>query len=60
MKKVKRRGFARVEFLACKAEIMALREAGYSIIMIYDKLVEKKKITMSYQQLCLYITGKQK
>lgn len=60
MKKTKRRGFARVEFLACKAEIMALREAGYSIVMIYDELKEKKKITMSYQQLCMYVTGKQK
>ena len=58
MKKMKRRGFAKVEFLACKEQIYALRDAGYTIAMIYDELKAKNKITMSYQQLCMYIRGK--
>lgn len=50
MKKGKHAGFAKVEFIACKDEILALREAGYSLAMIHEKLSENGKISMGCKQ----------
>lgn len=52
------RGRAKVEFLACKPEILAMREKGYSVRMIYDDLQGKGKVSVGYTQFCRYVTGK--
>lgn len=58
MKNVKRNGFAKVEFIACKDEILVLREAGYSLAMIHEKLSKSGKISMSYKHFCSYFQEK--
>lgn len=60
MKKMKRRGFAKVEFLATRDEAFALREAGHTLAMIYEKLSKCGKVTMSYKQFCTYMRDKPK
>lgn len=42
-----RRGWAKVEFLACKQEIEQLLQQGYSITAIHRSLQEDGKISMS-------------
>lgn len=54
----KHKGFAKVEFLACKDEILSLQEAGYNLAMIYENLLKNKKITMSYRQFNRYMASK--
>lgn len=50
----KKKGFARVEFIANLKEIKALHESGHNKRMIYDHLAEKGKVTMSYSIFCSY------
>jgi len=50
----KKKGFARVEFIANLKEIKALHESGHNKRMIYDHLAEKGKVTMSYAIFCSY------
>lgn len=50
----KYRGMGRVEFLACREDIRALKDRGYSLCMIYDELREKGKISISRPQFNRY------
>jgi hypothetical protein len=46
---------AKVEFLACKPEIEKLRNEGFSVALIYDRLTEQGKIRMKYRIFYKYI-----
>jgi len=50
----KSKGYARIEFIANLDEIRALHKKGFNKKMIYDHLIEERKITMSYQCFCSY------
>lgn len=54
----RRRGFARVEFLACKPEVQAMLEQGHSYRSIYDRFAAMGRITMSYKNFCAYVSGR--
>ena len=51
-------GIARVEFLAAKQEIETMICEGYTFAMIFRKLKEKNKITMSYTSFARYASGR--
>lgn len=51
-------GIARVEFLAAKQEIETMISEGYTFAMIFRKLKEKNKITMSYTSFARYASGR--
>jgi hypothetical protein len=55
-----RRNAGRVEFIAVREEIMDLLSQGHNRIMIYEHLVAKHKITMSYRTFCDYFRSPQK
>jgi hypothetical protein len=46
---------AKVEFLACKPEIEKLRNEGFSVSLIYDRLTEQGKIRMKSKNFYKYI-----
>jgi hypothetical protein len=50
-----RRGQAKVEFLACKAEIEKLLDEGFTVVAIYDMFTEKYRISVGYYMFCRYI-----
>lgn len=55
MAKKLRHGQARVQFLACRAEICDLIEKGHSIKCVHEILIEDNKITMSYTALTSFL-----
>ncbi|MFA9394656.1 MAG: TraK family protein [Halodesulfovibrio sp.] len=50
----KKRGFARIEFLAVKPDVTKLLDAGHTFQSAYDELFESGKITMSYPIFAKY------
>ncbi len=50
----KKKGFAKIEFMANLEEIVDLSGKGHNKKAIYDLLLEAGKITMSYQNFCAY------
>ncbi|MFA9394709.1 MAG: TraK family protein [Halodesulfovibrio sp.] len=46
----KKKGFAKIEFLAVQPEAIALLEAGHTFRSAYEDLKGSGKITMSYQR----------
>ena len=50
----KKKGFAKIEFMANLEEITNLSGKGHNKKAIYDRLLEEGKITMSYQNICAY------
>ena len=46
------RNMARIEFLACREEIETLLSQGYDKRKIHARLIEKKKVSMSYDAFC--------
>lgn len=51
-RKMARRGFARVEFIANIETIKEMASKGYTLKAIYEKLVEDGKIYYSYSSFC--------
>ncbi|TIH11641.1 hypothetical protein D0S45_19790 [Marinifilum sp. JC120] len=50
----KKKGFAKIEFMANLEEIANLSGKGHNKKAIYDLLLGAGKITMSYQNFCAY------
>lgn len=50
----KKRGFARIEFLAVQPDAKKLLEAGHTFQSAYDELFGSGKITMSYPMFAKY------
>ncbi len=50
----KKKGFAKIEFLANLEEIKALHKSGHNKKIIHENLLEKGKITVSYAIFCSY------
>lgn len=53
----KRQAIGRVEFLACKEDILDLLRKGHSIRNTHKIMIENGKISMSYHTLRKYITN---
>ncbi|MCT4625643.1 TraK family protein [Halodesulfovibrio sp.] len=53
-KKAKRKGFAKVEFLAVQPEVIELLEAGHTFRSAYETVRSEDRITMSYQRFVWY------
>lgn len=55
MKKKRKPGEARVQFLACKPEIFEKIRAGYTVKAIFHELTEKGKISFSYSRMIEFL-----
>ncbi|MCD7984445.1 MAG: TraK family protein [Desulfovibrio sp.] len=53
-------GCAKVEFIAVQPELQRLLAAGHSKKMVFEKLRESARITMSYTRFCELSKGKKK
>ncbi len=50
-----KRYYGRVEFLACKDDVLRMLEEGYTMQSIHDVMVRDKKMTMHYRTFCAYV-----
>ena len=52
-----RPGSARVEYFACRAEVEAMLQQGYSVQMSSECMKEQGRVTCSYSAFCDYVRG---
>jgi len=52
-----RPGSARVEYLACKEEVIALLAQGYTARIVYEHMKKLGRVTCSYSAFCDYVRG---
>ena len=52
-----RPGSARVEYLACKEEVIALLAQGYTVSIVYKHMKTQGRVTCSYSAFCDYVRG---
>ena len=48
---------ARAEYYACREDVEAMLQQGYSIRMAYERMEEENRITCSYSAFCDYVRG---
>lgn len=48
---------ARAEYFACREDVEAMLEQGYSISMAYERMGKENRITCSYSAFCDYVRG---
>ena len=52
-----RPGSARVEYFACRADVEAMLQQGYSVRMVYERMKEEGQVTCSYSAFWDYVRG---